>query len=71
MKFMRKVGNGEIVIEDGEVKGAEDEVELAATAATNWAREFSQEQELIQPSSSAWASEYQQSRGDGLGTHEL
>lgn len=64
MKFMRKVGNGEIVIEDGEVKGAEDEVEGAAAAATSWAREFSQEQELNHPSPNTWASEFQQSRAN-------
>lgn len=59
MKFMRKVGNGEITIEDGQVKGAEAHEEAEARS---WVREFSEDQD--QASASKWAAEFTPGKGE-------
>ncbi|XP_046387952.1 peroxisomal targeting signal 1 receptor isoform X1 [Ischnura elegans] len=70
MKFMKKVGDGEITIESGQVVGAEEEVEGEAKTGINpirnieavadvWASEFAQEQKKTP--AEVWAEEFKNS----------
>lgn len=59
MKFMRKVGNGEIVIEDGQVTGAEG-LEEGEEQARSWVREFAENQD--QAPATSWAAEFAPTR---------
>jgi hypothetical protein len=54
MKFMRKVGNGEIMIEDGQVTGAE--ALEGEEQARSWVKEFGENQDQVPATS--WAAEF-------------
>ncbi|XP_072030881.1 peroxisomal targeting signal 1 receptor-like [Amphiura filiformis] len=53
MKFVKKIGEGEVKIEDNQVKGADGKP--VGAVADDWTQEFSKEQELL---SDQWAKEF-------------